>query len=299
MGYGSYTSEDWASLRKSAGITHEATANQIFRSTTIKPELDPKRILLRESRDSEDHPASTPVIIGLDVTGSMGFLAEEIAKNSLNETMLKLYDLKPVTDPQLMFAAIGDVTDRAPLQVTQFESDIRIGKQLLELWLEGNGGDMPEDYPLLWYFAAKHTAIDSWQKRKKKGILITIGDADCHPALSSASIARIFPDGMQKSDLTATALAEEAGRMYELFHIHLNSRYGFPVPILEKAIPGHVVRMNKDQVSILPDLIIGLMRMLNGMGAEAAAALTPEKERALRDCLKQVRIQSGSQGYSF
>jgi hypothetical protein len=29
---------------------------------------------------------------GLDVTGSMGYLSEEIAKNSLNKTMLEIYD---------------------------------------------------------------------------------------------------------------------------------------------------------------------------------------------------------------
>ena len=73
----------------------------------------------------------------------------------VNELMQKLYSSPLVPDPQLLFAAVGDAdVDDAPLQVTQFESDIRIAEQLLDLWLEGGGGDLPEDYELVWYFAA-------------------------------------------------------------------------------------------------------------------------------------------------
>ena len=171
MGRGSYTSADWSKLKKSSSISETSTASQIFKKRAMEERFNPRFIQLREARDSEEHPDSTPIIIGLDNPGSMGYLSEEIAKNALNETMMKLYSTKPVSDPQLMFAAIGDVTDQAPLQVTQFESDIRIAEQLLDLWLEGAGGDAPEDFSLLWYFAAKHTVTDSFTKRKKKGFL--------------------------------------------------------------------------------------------------------------------------------
>ncbi|MBP5453589.1 MAG: hypothetical protein J6Y09_03115, partial [Lachnospiraceae bacterium] len=120
MGFGSYRSSDWSKLKASAKITDTSDVSQIFKSRSMEERFDPKFIDVRESMDSEEHPNSTPVIIGLDTTGSMGYLSEEIAKNGLNETMLKIYASKPIDDPQLMFAAIGDVTDRAPLQVTQF-----------------------------------------------------------------------------------------------------------------------------------------------------------------------------------
>jgi hypothetical protein len=82
---------------------------------------------IRESRDSEDSPESTPVIIGFDVTASMGYLAKELALHSMNEIIKHLYKAKPITNPHILCAAIGDsLADKYPLQVTQFEADIRI-----------------------------------------------------------------------------------------------------------------------------------------------------------------------------
>jgi hypothetical protein len=69
--------------------------------------------------------------------------------------------------------------DRAPLQATQFEADIRIARQLEKLWLEkGGGGNACESYTLPWYFAALHTATDCFEKRGKKGYLFTVGDEE-------------------------------------------------------------------------------------------------------------------------
>ena len=139
---------------------------------------------MRESRDNDEHPNSTPIAIGVDVTGSMGYLSEEIVKNSLNELMKKLYASNVIPDPQLMFAAIGDaLADEAPLQVTQFESDIRIAEQLLELWLEAGGGDGPEDYSLFWYFLANHTDTDSMKKRNEKGFALRSAMLQIIPSL--------------------------------------------------------------------------------------------------------------------
>lgn len=264
MGYGSYRSSDWSRLKDSSKITHDSTANDIFKSNSIAEKFDPKFVSVRESRDSEEHPNSTPVIIGLDVTGSMGYLSAEIAKNGLHETMMKIYSTKPIEDPQMMFAAIGDVVDKAPLQVTHFESDIRIAEQLMELWLEGRGGDGPEDYPLLWYFAAKHTAIDSYSKHGKKGFLFTIGDADCHPNVQASDINRIFNDSITEPYLIEE-LSNMASEQYELFHIHLSSSGNAPVPPnFTKAIPGRVIVIPKANVDRIPEIIISVMELING-----------------------------------
>ncbi len=261
MGSGSYRSEDWARLKRSRNISAGASHEQIFKATSINEKLDPKFITKREAMDSEEHPDSTPIIIGLDVTGSMGYLASEIANNALNETMMKLYSLKPVKDPQLMFAAIGDVTDDAPLQVTQFESDVRIGEQLLQLWLELAGGDAPEDFELLWYFASRHTKIDAFDKRGKKGIIFTIGDADIHENLESDSIKRIFGD---KTDSVSSAqLLKEVSEKYEVFHIHLKKGYRDPA-VFQSLLPGRIITVDQDDINLIPEVIIGALRMING-----------------------------------
>lgn len=260
MGYGSYRSSDWSKLKESASITSSASASQIFKKREMDERFNPKFINVREAFDSPEHPNSTPIIIGLDVTGSMGYLSEEIAKNALNEIMMKLYSTKMVEDPQLMFAAIGDVVDQAPLQVTQFESDIRIAEQLLDLWLEGRGGDAPEDFELLWYFAAKHTNISSYAKRRQKGFIITIGDADCHPTLSGQKVKQIFED--EGKDYTSEQILKMAQEMYEVYHINLSR---MQPTVFSKLLPGHLVNVGKENVARLPEVIISLLQCACGM----------------------------------
>ena len=267
MGHGSYTSADWARLATSKGITSTSHEKNLFKAHKLEPEFDPRFIAMRQSRDSEQHPASTPIILGLDVTGSMGYLAAEIAKKGLHETMMKLFSEKPVTDPQILFAAVGDCTDNAPLQVTQFESDIRIAEQLLCLWLEGNGADDAEDYELLWYFAANHTAADAWEKHGRKGFLFTIGDADCHTSLSRNDILTIFNDKSPK--LTRAALAAAAGEKYHVFHVHIQEKSNEPLPrTLRTLLPGHVLPIEKTRIRFLPELIVSVMMAVAGVPRE-------------------------------
>ena len=168
MGYGSYQSKDWDKLKSARNINAQSTVRDLYRSRHMRPELNPYGVNFRESCDSLDNPASTAIIFGLDVTGSMGYLSEAIARDALNRTMLEIYAKTPVSNPHIMFQAIGDgISDTAPLQTTQFEADIRIAEQLLNVYFEGNGGgNGGESYLLSWYFAAKHTKIDCWEKRK-------------------------------------------------------------------------------------------------------------------------------------
>ena len=68
MGSGSYTSADWKKLKESSRITESSNHSDIFKKTSMDPRFDPKYINVREARDSEDHPESTHIILGLDVT---------------------------------------------------------------------------------------------------------------------------------------------------------------------------------------------------------------------------------------
>lgn len=296
MGFGSYRSSDWSKLKESASITASASADQIFKKRSMDERFDPRYIERREALDSPEHPESTPIMIGLDVTGSMGYLSEEIAKNSLHETMMKLYSTKPVKDPQLLFAAIGDVVDQAPLQVTQFESDIRIAQQLLDLWLEGAGADAPEDFELLWYFAAKHTYIDSYSKRGKKGFLFTIGDADCHPMLSAGNVKDIFGD--EGRDYSSRELLEMAREKYEVYHISLAR--GRVIPEFGRLLPGHVITLSKDNVSRLPEIIISVMQCVNGGNKQEVVAQWDELARPIvMGALEGVEFGTAGKGFVF
>ena len=277
MGHGSYKASDWKKLKESRGVAASSTASQLFSNRTMLDKYNPRFINMRESCDSKDSPESTPIIIGFDVTGSMGYLAEEIAKNALNKTISNIYDKNPVTNPHIMCAAIGDVCDRAPLQVTQFEADIRIVEQLLELWLEGSGGDAPESFNLLWYFADRHTKIDSYTKRNKKGFLFTIGDAATHPKLSAKDILDVFGD--QSADLNNQQLLADVSEKYEVFHIIVARETS--VASWENCLPGRIAYISGRNIQYLSEVITTIMQITTGMTKEDAIAQWPEAARTV------------------
>ncbi|HEY6056190.1 MAG TPA: hypothetical protein VIU86_19830 [Gaiellaceae bacterium] len=217
MGSGSFDANSYRSYTSSVA---NKTRDEIYTGRSINHDLDPKNVSLRESRDSADNPRSTPIIIALDVTGSMGLIAENIARGGLGALFQGILDRKPVTDPHLMFMGIGDAAcDRAPLQVSQFEADNRIVDQLTKLWLEAGGGwNNHESYDLAWYFAARHTAHDSMAKRGKRGYLFTVGDEETPEGLSTAELQK-YLGGAQRESVTSAASLAEAQRLYDVFHI--------------------------------------------------------------------------------
>lgn len=202
-----------------ASTVGKATAD-IYTSRTIHPTLDPKGVKVRESRDSVDNPKSTPIIVGLDVTGSMGILADSIARSGLGTLFESIYDRKPITDPHVMFMGIGDANcDSAPLQVSQFEADKRIIEQLTNIYLEhGGGGNNFESYNLPWYFAAFHTVHDSIEKRGKRGYLFTVGDEEAPEPLTKEQIKHFIGDEVE-GHLSTKDVLELAQRKYDVFHV--------------------------------------------------------------------------------
>jgi hypothetical protein len=218
MGYSHWSDADY---RRASSSRRTASSAEIFRGDkSIDPLMDPKDLTFREARDSEHHPHSVPIIVGFDVTGSMGDIPTRFAQSLLGALMNQLVERNWVTDPQLLFAAIGDaVSDRAPLQVGQFESGLEMDMWLTRIWLESGGGDLPESYTLAHWFAAYHTATDAWEKRKKKGYLFSIGDATNKP-LQPSHIQRVFgkaPPASRPTDCASVIAA--AQERYETFHI--------------------------------------------------------------------------------
>lgn len=275
MGHGSYQSKDWDRLRSSRNINSQSTVQDMYRSRSMKDYLNPYEVKYRESCDSMDNPASTAIIFGLDVTGSMGYLSEEIARGALNRTMLEIYDKKPVTNPHIMFQAIGDSkSDEAPLQVTQFEADIRIVEQLLDVYFEGRGGgNGGESYLLSWYFAAKHTKIDCYENRHEKGFLFTIGDECCHKTLTYEELFRVFGEKDLKHGTMCTAkdLFKEASEKYEVFHIVMKAgsyKIQKSGEDWRKLIGNRAIELDPEDLDVLPEIFVSLMQYARGADAK-------------------------------
>lgn len=219
MGSGRFDASTWGSFSTSRSYATKSRA-EIFTASSIDASLNPHGIVTRESRDSADNPESTAIIIAQDVTGSMGMISEAMARKGVPTLVTEIYARKPVSDPHIMCMAVGDVEcDRAPLQVTQFEADIRIAEQLEKFYLEsGGGGNIYESYALVWYFAAKHTSCDCFEKRGKKGYLFTIGDEQPTGRLSKESIKQFLGSGPEK-DVDMNELLTELSRKWEVFHV--------------------------------------------------------------------------------
>jgi hypothetical protein len=248
----------------------------VFNSTHLKPSLDPKGVKVRESRDSVDNPEATPIIVGTDVTGSMGELAGVIARKGLGTIFESLLDRKPVTNPHLMFMAIGDVSyDKAPLQVSQFEADNRIVEQLTDTYIEsGGGGNGWESYQFPWYFAAQHTVHDSLIKRGKRGYLFTVGDEPIGPGLTKQDINRFLDDGCERDWSTQECL-EAAQRAYNVFHIVIKEGYARSqmddVLRTWKPVMGqHLIVL--DDYEALAETIVSAIEVAEGRDAAISAA---------------------------
>lgn len=220
MGHGRWDSSAWASY--AAAHTAGKSAHEIFTAHAMNDRFDPARIKVRESRDGPLNPASTAIILASDVTGSMGAIAEVMIRSGLDTAMREIYARKPVSDPHVMAMAVGDAEcDRAPLQATEFEADVRLAEQLRDLWIEGGGGgNGGESYHLPWYFAATRTSADCFVRRGRKGYLFTIGDEPILPGISKANLTRIFGGGAER-DLSSADLLAMAARNYEVFHVVL------------------------------------------------------------------------------
>jgi hypothetical protein len=145
---------------------------------------------------------------------------DAMVRTGLNTLITEIYSRKPVPDPHVMIMGIGDVEwDHSPLQVSQFEADIKIAEQLKDVYVErGGGGNNYESYILPWYFAWKHTSIDCFEKRGKKGYLFTIGDEEPTPSISIARVKQFVGDTITH-DLNPDALLKEVSKNYEVYHI--------------------------------------------------------------------------------
>lgn len=217
MGSGTF---DPGAYRAYAKTTRGKTTDEIYSSRSTHKDLDPKDVKLRESRDSDDNPHSTPIIVAIDVTGSMGMIADTLARQGLGTLFTELLEGKLISNPHVMFMAVGDANyDQAPLQVSQFEADNRIVEQLTQIWIEhGGGGNNSESYNLPWYFAAEHTEHDSLIKRGKKGYLFTVGDEQAPASLTAEQIEKFIGDSV-KEPMSSRDMLHEAQRKYDVFHI--------------------------------------------------------------------------------
>lgn len=279
MGYNRWNQSDWDTYSTQ---TQNKTQQQIFTSSQINQGLDPLNLLQtgpRVSDPSPNHPDPTPILIMLDVTGSMGYLATEIAKNGLGIIAKEIIDRKPVSDPAILLGGIGDILDEAPLQVTQFEHGVKeLTGQLEKLWIEGKGhGNGSEGYNLAAYLAL--TATKTQARPDRKGYVFTLGDEGPSPVLTPAHIKKVFGTDVERS-FTYEEILAEVQKTFNVFHLvieqghHCQDRYSkekvfadWRALLGERTIP--VVDYTK-----LAEIIVSIIQVTSGQMNSTAVAGT-------------------------
>jgi hypothetical protein len=223
MGYSNWSDNAFNSRQTQRKRTHQTafTYDKHVRQTgnrSVHPEMNPHGVV-RESRDSAAHPDSVAIGVVFDVTGSMGRVPR-VLQTKLGALMRVLIQKGYVAHPQILFGAVGDAyCDHVPLQIGQFESGLEMDDDLGKIYLEGGGGgQVHETYELALYFFARHTSIDCWETRGRKGYLFTIGDELPYQLVNRKHVAQHIGDRLQ-ADIPIENIIREVQRRYELFHI--------------------------------------------------------------------------------
>lgn len=228
MGSGCFTASSYADYSVSRGRSYDHSTGRVkgqsYEATRLNEALNPRKFTIRECANSDEHPNTIPVILALDVTGSMGEACSETAA-ALGTIMKNLYN--KFKDVEFCIMGIGDLSyDEAPIQMSQFESDIRIAEALDKLWMEkGGGGNGFESYTAAWYMGLKHTKLDCYDKQGRKGIIITMGDEPLNPYLPVNGIHGLnhtINETLERN-IETPELYNEAREKFDIFHIAVDS----------------------------------------------------------------------------
>jgi len=269
MGGSAISSDDMKRHYDARSYSSAVNASQIFTSKKMLDDFNPATMKLpREACDSALSPRSRAIIFAEDVTGSMGSFLLSLIQNEFPRLINETYKCTSY-NPHIMFMGVGDVAagDRAPLQVTQFETDLRMLDQLEKIYLEkGGGGNRYESYILPWYFASKYTKIDCFEKRGEKGFLFTFGDEEPTPRLKKNELDTVFGgrDDFEGKSLTGADCLEMASKMYYCYHIILHGNgYGrLNLDQWSVLMDGHACDLRDH--TCLPELVTTILRMYEG-----------------------------------
>lgn len=225
MGSGRWTKESFVSYSAMLGRSYAEdtgrVSGQTYKARKIDKSLDPREFTVRECVNTEEHPNTIPIILALDVTGSMGEACSETAA-ALGVIVSNLYD--KITDVEFCVMGIGDLAyDDAPVQMSQFESDIRIAEALDKIYMEhGGGGNRFESYTAAWYMGLKRTKLDCYDLQGRKGIIITMGDEPLNPYLPYNEL-NSDTNAKEQADIETGDLYVQASEKFDIFHIAVDS----------------------------------------------------------------------------
>lgn len=185
MGGGSYSSVDYRAAKKSLDDSGAAFRTSARASSTgdYTPSeiLDPTKMKnsVRESCFAPGCDSLTPIVVGLDCTGSMGVVPGVVQKQ-LPDLIDTIVEQGVTEHPNLMFIGFDDEhsVKNACFQMSQFEiSSDKVLESLNELIIPMQGGaNRSESYHLFFYALANHTKLESFDEYGEKAFAFLICD---------------------------------------------------------------------------------------------------------------------------
>lgn len=179
----------------------------------LHPTLDPKNRTLKLSS-----PSLNPIVVAVDVTGSMGIFAKCIW-DKLPMFYGQLRSKGYLDDPAISFAGVGDShTDKAPLQIAEFRQGSALDNEISNLFLEGGGGGQHyESYELAAYFYDKH--YTATKDDLSKSFFFFIGDEGFYAKIKADHVQKIIGDSVS-SDIDSAEIFASLRRKFHVFFIH-------------------------------------------------------------------------------
>lgn len=291
MGTSRWDEGSYRSLAASTGRATMSKAELFSKTSRIDEKLHPKNVKvgkgerkglqLRESIISEENPNPTPIILALDVTGSMGEVAAQIARDELPRLMTEIHSTEVVTDPHVMFMGFDDVhvVGENALQVSYFEPDLKIVEQLSKMWLVGvGGGNSSESYDLPWYFAGKYTYLDGFEKQQRKGYLFSFGDEPVPTeTMTEHELTSVFGPGNYEATKPAQSL-KFAQEKYKVFHICIEGSSKSMRAGWTNLMGPNALWVKRHDVKYLTDIVMATMAIAEGANIKEviAASKCPE-----------------------
>eukprot|EP01126_Amoeba_proteus_P050537 TRINITY_DN5981_c0_g1_i7.p1 TRINITY_DN5981_c0_g1~~TRINITY_DN5981_c0_g1_i7.p1 ORF type:complete len:249 (-),score=43.35 TRINITY_DN5981_c0_g1_i7:349-1095(-) len=227
-----------------------AQANAVLRQQrSLHPELNPfQRAITCSNR--------TPIVLCVDVTGSMGKWPKVIWDKLpmfYGQLLVKNY----VPDPAFSFCAIGDAYgDESPLQVAPFATGTTIDDYIGKLHVESGGGGALSDHETYELAAYYYSKFCKFSQQPHKPFFFFMGDEAFYPTVNGDHIQKLIL-GERPEDLDSIQVFQDLKNKFDVYCIHKILDYGGPddVAVLTKwqnALgEDHVIRLDNPKVNYL------------------------------------------------
>jgi len=209
-------------------------AQSLRQAEGLHPDMNP-----RSRNIASDSP--TPIVLCLDVTGSMGdwpLIIWDKLPMLYGQIMMQEY----IEDPHIAFCACGDIHgDKAPLQVSDFAAGTELDRWLNSIFIEGGGGGdrdskaHHESYEMAAYFFAFHCKLPN----RKKPLFFFMADETYYPKVTLGPVEHHIGDRWKGPKEIPSARVFKALRM------------NFNVFLLRKSYPGCDAEIRKNWEDVL------------------------------------------------